>query len=153
MASTSSTILDRLQTVFRAINGSAGGYTYTLNDLTDRVMEGAPIEHPNRLQVFIQDAQVRSTGEAPMRMWRRYLTVTVAGFVPSSGNTGGARLKAALDLASDLHKAIEADTTLNGNALHVDIETATLDGAELGIDGMGVCVLAIVAWWTTTGGI
>lgn len=151
--STASTILQRIRTVLRAVTAGAT-YTYTLSDTADRVQIGAPAEVPTRLSVYISDVQVSTPdGGAPMQMWQRRMPVTITAFVPSANNDAGARILAALDLASDIYRAIESDAMLNENAYHLSIESAAFDGAELGLDQMGVAVLTVVPWWNTTGGI
>lgn len=159
MASDLRAIVAAIKVVLQGIDADEtdGGYTYNLSDTADRVMVGALPEAPSRLQVWITDFGLRSTLEASLGRYKRTATIDIVGVVPAAvtaqvdGPTS--RMYAAADLADDIHRAIEADRMVGNRVLDVTVESATLDGADIGIDGMGVAILQVTAWWFTSGGV
>jgi hypothetical protein len=143
-------IVDAIKTALAGINGAGGGYTHTLT-ATGQVQvasvpgEGQVYHVPS---VYIYDWSVETVPGTPLPAVTYRATIRVMGFVAATTSTEEALLKAAWDLAADIHKAVLAQRspTISGGAVVHDIvpqSDATPGGQVTGYAGMGISNTAI----------
>ena len=80
------------------------------------------------------------------------MTVLFEGGVAPTTDRPGAALLAALNLGSDMMKALENDRTLNDNVHDVEMSMISFDGAELQRPGLGAVVVECVITYRETAG-
>jgi hypothetical protein len=149
--STETDIIERIQTDLQGVTGS--GYTYDLSG-SDQCVIGESFA-PHRVPgVYIFPGSIKST-QGPGTVLTRYdrtMLVQIEGWVAPTSDTPGAALKGALDLGSDIMKAIENDRTLNSNVHDVQMDMISFDGAELQRPGLGAVVVQCVVSYSETAG-
>lgn len=149
--STETDIIERIQTDLQGVTGS--GYTYDLSG-ADQCVIGESFA-PHRVPgVYIFPGSIKST-QGPGTVLTRYdrtMLVQIEGWVAPTSDTPGAALKGALDLGSDIMKAIENDRTLNSNVHDVQMDMISFDGAELQRPGLGAVVVQCVVSYSETAG-
>ncbi len=128
------------------------GYHCTLSDPGQIfVGEGIPAS-AGPLVVAIGDPRIASEHGPQLGRYKRTLTVPFIGRVPATGGTGAERIYAALDVASDIKAALEADRTLGGLVLDLIVEADTFVGAEVGWTGCGGVSGTISVYWHANSG-
>lgn len=145
-------IIERVQTDLQGITG--GGYTYDLSG-SDQVVVGETFA-PHRVPgVYVFPGSIRSSqsaGTTLLTAYDRTMTVQIEGWVAPTTDTPGAALLAALNLGSDMMKALENDRTLNDNVHDVEMSMISFDGAELQRPGLGAVVVECVITYRETAG-
>lgn len=156
MASQIRAITSAILSALRGIDGT-GVYHYDLTDAPlERVLPGRYPDAPLVPFVSLPTLAVRSTDEngVPLGKHRRFLDVGIVGMVGADSGDGFERLLQATELLADIDAALMADRTLAGTALDVRLTaTDTVDGADLGLDGYGVCGARYEIMWQAVGGV
>ena len=147
MGSTERTILERVQTNCRAINGS-GSYNFDFS-AADAVILGMepPAAAPRSPGIYIFTVQLNSRrikGVTPMNSFSREFVIQVDCWVPRGSETIGDAMLRAVDASSDVMRALEADPTCGGVTHDLSINALTYDGEQIQIPGYGVASLRIV---------
>lgn len=141
----------RIETVLRAIT-VAGGYNYDLDDEGQVLIgEGLPAG-ARKPMVVLTMANVTTVDGAPLGWFRRQLTVGVLGCVPSTSKPR-TKVLAAIRLADDVTRAIDADRSLNNTVLDVKADLDAVAGDEFGLAGMAVVNGTISAYWEVEAGL
>lgn len=152
MSTTAETLLDAILTAVRSIDGS-GDYA---NDLTDKVVEGAPPADGALLTLpcaFVDVGELHFGTGPELGRWEHTLTVELYGFVAGDGDTPGKRVRAALGMLSDFLIALRAERSLGGYVLDVEVDGRALEGQGWGHTSVGVAVATVtVKWWVDSGG-
>jgi len=157
MASTMSTLADRIRTVLRGIDAT-GSYTYNLSIDADQVDYGDSQDRTPPA-VRITSLGLDSAEAVTLTRYSRTVTVNLIGWVPVSADNPGERMKAASDLANDIHLAIEADRidggagTLGVLTTSVVVESDVLDGNSLMLDGCGAVAARVTMSYRSTTGV
>lgn len=143
-------IVDAVKSALAGINGAGGGYTHTLTAAGQVQVASIPSEGQvfHLPSVYLYDWTVETTPGTPLPVVTYRATIRVMGFVAATTNTEEALLKAAWNLAADIHEAILANRspTLSGGAVVHDIvpqSDATPGGQVTGYAGLGISNTAI----------
>jgi hypothetical protein len=144
-------ILDRIKADLQGITGS--GFTYDLSG-DDRVVIGQTFQSHRVPGAYIFPGAVRSTQTAATVLSRydRQFLVQIEGWVPAINDTPGTAVAAALNLGSDIMKALESDRSLNGLVHDVQLDLLSFDGAELQRPNMGAVVVQLTITYSETAG-
>ena len=149
--STETDIIERIQTDLQGVTGS--GYTYDLSG-SDQVVIGESFA-PHRVPgVYVFPGSIKSS-QGPGTVLSRYdrqMLVQIEGWVAPTTDTPGTALKGALNLGSDIMKAIENDRTLNANVRDVQMDMISFDGSELQRPGLGAVVVQLTVTYSETAG-
>ena len=150
--STEVDILERIQTDLQGITG--GGYTYDLSGDDQVVLEEsfAPHRIPG---AYVFGGEVRSSlnaGRTLLTHYDRTMTVQIEGWVAPETAAPGKAVRAALNLGSDIMKALENDRTLNDNVQDIVMSMVSLDGDALQRPGLGAVVVECVITYSEQAG-
>lgn len=150
MASTMRQIAEAIRNKIATINGTPT-YTYSLN-ATGQVFVGESLYAPVSPFVSIQGVGWSSDFEAPLTRYKRQVLFTVYGEVAADGTQQNRALNA-MDLLSDVAKALESDPTLGGLAYQLLVTSAgTFDGLEEDGNSFGAFLAEVqVTYQTRTG--
>jgi hypothetical protein len=156
MASTLRTLVERVKTVLRGIDGGPT-YTYDLTGSVDDVDYGDTMDASPpaiRITTFFLD----SAESATLTRYKRDAVVNLMGYVGADTDSPGDRMLAAADLANDIHLAIEADRVAGVGSLGsltttVVVTADVLDGNSLGIDNLGIVAATVTMSYRATTGI
>jgi hypothetical protein len=144
-------IVDRIKVNIQGVAGA--GFTYDLSG-DDRVVVGESFQ-PHRVPgVYIFPGSIRSsqTGRTALTRFSRTFNVQIEAWVAPSSSSPGAASMAALDIGSDIMKALEGDRSLNSNVHDISIDMISFDGDELQRPGLGAVVLQMVITYQETAG-
>lgn len=143
--STEETVLTGISTALAGMSGWS----------STRIVEGLPTAAEVRANTaYISPSgctSVRGDG-ADLTGYKRTMTVDVLIAVPASGQSAGARIRAALAVSALARMAIEASPTIGGVVEDLQVAFAQVSGDELGIPGMGVAIGEVGVWWLSDGG-
>ena len=152
MASNLRSILGAVKSAISAVNG-AGGYTYDLSATgVVQIGEPTPADGPQPPRVWIWVDAVIGEHGPELGGYKRSATINVRAEAASTGSSREDHLLAACDLLDDVSVGLQIDRTLVGRVLDVLISGAPLSGAELGIPGAAVAVLALEVYYLEVGG-
>jgi hypothetical protein len=150
--STEVDIIERIKADLEGVTGS--GYAYDLSG-SDQVVVGETFA-PHRVPgVYIFPGQVRSgqsAGKTLLTSYDRTFNLQIEGWVAPTTDTPGEALKAALNLGSDVMKALENDRSLNTNVHDVEMSMIGFEGAALQRPGLGAVVVECVITYRETAG-
>lgn len=146
-----SDIIDRIKADLQGITGS--GYTYDLSG-DDQVVIGETFQSHRVPGVYIFPGSVRSsqTGATVLSRYDRKFIVQLEGWVAAANDTPGVSVQAALDLGSDMMKALESDRSLNSLVHDVSLDMISFNGEELQRPGLGACVVQMTITYSETAG-
>ena len=150
--STEVDIIERVKTDLQGITGS--GYSYDLSS-ADSVVIGDTFSSHRIPGVYIFPGTIRSSQQAGRTLLSnvdRTLTLSIEGWVAPTTDTPGAGMLAALNLGSDIMKALENDRTLNDNVHDVEMSMISFSGDELQRPGLGAVVIEAVITYTERAG-
>ena len=155
MASQGAGIADYLATQLATING-AGGYTYDLSG-AGRIIIGSEAPTPaavssHPVMLFVTEFRTGTEPGPSLGQFMRTLEVDMAGFAATGDDSPLSRLKAALNLAADIDKALTGTQSRRsgGTGLFRDAVTQsnTRDGNALGFKGCGIATITVVFTYT-----
>ena len=144
-------IIDRIKADLQGITGS--GYTYDLSG-DDSVVIGETFQ-PHRVPgVYIFPGSIRSSqsGSTVLSRYDRQFMVQLEGWVPAANDSPGTSVSAALNLGSDIMKALESDRSLNSLVHDVSIDMMSFDGAELQRPMLGAVVVQCMITYSEKAG-
>lgn len=148
MASDTRTLLGRVLTQLRTING-AGGY---VNDVsaTDHVSLNAGVT-PDLLPslgVFLESVRSEQVaGREPLGFYRRNWRIQILGFCQSNSDANGDRLLAATDLLDDISTAMEADRFIGGSVSDLIVHGEAFSGSEDDMPtGVATALVTLECW-------
>jgi hypothetical protein len=151
-------ITARVQTVIRAIDGT-GPYNFDLSRSTDDVEYG-DVATASLPCVLINAVEVDSGDSVLLTKYNHTMTIGLTCYVGADSDSPGDRLLNALDLASDVHRAIAADRVLVGVGTLNELTTRVAVGPGIAFDGastqlgdMGVVSTSVTIEYRTAGGI
>jgi len=156
--STERAIVEAVKSQIATLVNGAGSYTYDLTG-ADRVVTGQRFQ-PHRVPGVYVYFGGMTTAQAPgvtvLTRYDRTMVVQVEGWVAADSSAPGEAALDALDLGSDIMRAIETDRSLTLAAsgvrdLEVGVQTA--DGQELDRPGLGLVVLQVSVFYTERAGV
>jgi hypothetical protein len=147
------TIMGQIKTQLQNING-AGGYVHDLSG-EDRIVFGQQFSPARVPGVYLFSGGLSpslSPGTTRLDSYDRTLTVQIEAWTaPANADTGEAGLQA-LDLYSDIRRALETDRTLGGNVRDLQVAGNGWDGWELERPGLGLALLVVTINYRQTAG-
>ena len=153
MGSTERDILTRIKADLVGITGSDYNYDFSASDQVVIVQEQEPIRVPC---IYINPITVgtrQTAGRTRLRNYDREFRVQVDAWVPTTSSAPGTTILAAMDVQSDVMKALESDRSLGSVGAHdVSIEASAYDGAELDLPGIGVATLLVTVTYSERSG-
>lgn len=144
-------IVARIKADLEGITGS--GYTYDLSG-DDSVVVGQTFQ-PHRVPgVYIFPGSIRSTqtGTTALNRYDRQFMIQLEGWVPAVNDSPGTAVSAALNLGSDIMKALESDRSLNSLVHDVSLDMMSFDGAELQRPTLGAVVVQCMITYSERAG-
>ncbi len=154
MGAVAADLLDTIVTALKAVNGT-GEYTHNLSG-TEPVRVGtARIGIPPTVPfVTVVPELIQTKRSTVINFFRRDGTFRIVGWGKTTADTDIARIKAALNMANDILRAVESDTTLGG--LSYDLKASARSFVsfepETGSE-YPVAVVDVEVWYRTSAGM
>lgn len=147
MSSPASQLLDHIVTRLSAVNGT-GDYIHNLSGTDQVQIAQPPASTPRTLPVaYIYDMDISSEPGASLPQFIHTLQVSILGMTAAATLTESALVKAAADLASDIHRTITADRSPNvTGAVSVDVRTTSAvaaSGPQTAYKGVGLVAVIV----------
>jgi len=153
MAATLVAVWDQLVTALQAIDGS-GDYTHDVSGTgkVGRARISMPPIGPPYVTVVFEDAP--TSHDQVLGTYRRDIRFTVAGWGKCASDTDEARAEAAINMADDILRAVEADRTLGDRVYDVLCNPTAFVGyeAETGAE-YPIAVVEVVCWLRVSTGL
>lgn len=138
------TILTAIGTTLAAVTGLS----------SSAVVEGIPTPGDLRpgMAYYTIDTITSTRDGASLTEYKHEAEFNIIVAVPADGSTPGARVRAALAMASLIRRALETNYELGGNGLDVSMDWTSLDGDQFGVPGAGIALGLLTAWWLSDQG-
>lgn len=153
MASTMHQALDAVVTAIATMANGTGSYTYDLTS-PGTVRLGGPVQTAARRSVRVLDAGFAMTVDGvPLGLVRNDGGCVVEGYIGATAGTDDTRYGEALDLASDIVRAIMSYGTPSRSLNGIVTDLLCTGGVGQDDDGRPMARVSVTWWFRSTTGV